>query len=422
MADVVTDSLAAMSLEDRCKACAKPTPLPALICFKCSEGKSSEGTSTYIKYCSVQCRTADQDEHAQHCKNQNVRKAIYRAGGLLKGAFHQMRLRAFDLKIASVEKKDGILYFKDDDYYGRDEFPFYNFPADTVKDQEDVQALLSYAFCNDAPVFLDALAKKALEGLASSIEQAVLQISAPCKVRRIFPSGDVVPDVDYHSVMGIDGYDGQSYIIDTTGAQHGQFKAVVPLRSYIEQNDARVRKMYYAGGPRVAMIKQIKATLEKPDSDPRGSIGLFKLATALNRTVQEWEDRNQTSIGKLLQSDKKTFTEGKKQLIHEIGVAMSIALKEIYEETDVKKTLDWLYDPAGQGAKDSGATTNDDGRMSCMVTNKVEGSGLYKMWVAQNRADLQAPNPHWWKTKLEPHLAAGGNIKLAWPSQGQAPA
>ncbi|EME82146.1 uncharacterized protein MYCFIDRAFT_197348 [Pseudocercospora fijiensis CIRAD86] len=422
MADSAAISLAAMSLDDECNACAKPTPLPVLICFKCSEGKSPEGESTYTKYCSIRCRTAHQGQHAQHCKNQNIRRAIYRAGELLQSALYQMRLLAFDLKIDSVEKKDDVLYFKDGEYKGGKEFPFYAFPGDVVKDPGDAKALLSYSFCNDAPVFLNFLAEKALKGLARSIEQAELQISAQCKVRRIYPNGNVAPDIDMHSVMGIDGCDGESYIIDITGAQYGQFKAVMPLGSYVEQNNARVRTMYYAGGSRVSVVKDIKMKLEDPSSDPRCQIGLFKVATALNTTLEEWEARWQTSIGQLLLTDKTVFAKGKEELLYELGNAVDSALEEIFEVTDMKTALGWLLEPAGQEVQDPGAATDEEGRMTCIVSNKVEGSRLYKMWVAQGRADLQVSRPEEWKTTHEPNLAAGGTIRLALPSQWQGPA
>lgn len=172
-----------------CRKLITEPPIP-IICPNCSEGRDIDGTPSTIRYCSALCLESDtknldqQQHHIDDCKARNIRKELYRAGDFLQKVFYIWTEIAFRYDVVRVERVEERIYLshrsgseEDEEEDGREEDatggggegPFYAFPFEICKGEDEMKALLSWMACNDAPQMVLELSRKVLGGEDTSL-------------------------------------------------------------------------------------------------------------------------------------------------------------------------------------------------------------------------------------------------------------
>ena len=147
-----------------CAGCDEEALLPALVCLECSEGVNVDGSDAFVSYCSMACRDAHRADHQIDCDKRNARKHIYRAGDLMQSAFYHSRDCNYAIKITRLEKKEGILYYRNAGYPAGNNL-FQTSPYKLTDDKEDAHALMSHLQCDQVLARFYKLSKKLLEGM-----------------------------------------------------------------------------------------------------------------------------------------------------------------------------------------------------------------------------------------------------------------
>ncbi|CZT20358.1 uncharacterized protein RCC_06217 [Ramularia collo-cygni] len=251
-----------------CSVCSREAPQPLLICFNCSEGTDSDGKISLTNYCGTRCRDGDDSNHAGICKLKNNRKALYRAGEILQAAFYIWREVAFDINIESVWKnEEGILCYREREYDSG--VTLYRFPDHLIPDSRDKVKILSFIACTDAQTHMFELSKRLLEGLVTNPCELTVTVDPEClTVHRYYDWGLDQETFDHEVievVLGGDSEASEGYVIDMAGAQHGQFKAVVPSRSYIPdcaERAVRRKGLQIVWAANVEMRKRMKVAMD----------------------------------------------------------------------------------------------------------------------------------------------------------------
>ncbi|WPB05920.1 uncharacterized protein RHO25_010575 [Cercospora beticola] len=338
----------------KCAACGKNPPRPTLICGDCREGLDLDGRQDRTPYCTTQCRQLDLTNHQKQCGRANRRKQIYRAGRLLQLTFYHFRDLSFDLKIDRVEEHDRRMVLYD--------------------------------------------------GISRTIEEVDLTIDTSiCALKRVAFDGKAIADISAHIVLSVETVDGDAFVFDISGAQFGQPCPVLPLQYFMDlYRKPEIKFVSKFGSAHSRNIPMMECILEDPEKDV-GALALqAHMARALNECVEPWEEKREMSFNELLNSPRPRFDKLAKDFFsvaYDSIVKGAKILEHFTEVVDVGQLIQML-DPVPLIPRPS----------TVLVTNNVEGSTMYQLWIAQHRARIQTQRgPVWWANH-EPELKNGGGI------------
>lgn len=403
-----------------CTACLKSSPLPALICFGCSEGRDVQGRVQHSIYCSTGCAARDAEGHRDVCEKRNIRKQLFRAGELLHAVLYTFRRRTFDLNIARIEKRSDVLYIHDGKYSNSQvHSPFFALSDKMVATQEDLQAILSFQICGDAVAWLSHMCSKLLESMsllnvmlmytnnfteiATTIEEAGVDLDERHqKVQRILENGTPVGFSRGHAVFGIECCDGESYIIDVSGAQYRQFRPVMTLDSYMTRMNPQIRRVWPSGyhlATRAEKLAQVPAGM-----GILGPVIQSLLIPSLNCAFDTWIDFQEKTIPEILSSPGRAFEESTKLLVSAVAAAIERGMEPMHDRVkNIKQAINSL--------KLSDEFEEKVTRpLNSTPSNRKQGSRLVQKSLEQQAEMIKAMNPGAWESVYAPVLAKGGTV------------
>lgn len=144
-------------------------------------------------------------------------------------------------------------------------------------------------------------------------------------------------DIDYrHEATMVSLDDGRTYVIDLSGAQYGQYKAVMPLAKY-KQEMVTVHLETWPFGRREKFLKEVR------DGNHRKALGKNfdmrvahcqnQVVPALNAAVKEWEAKSNKSVAAMLKGKQAVFEAEKDDLVKAVGADMR-SFVEFFEQTN----------------------------------------------------------------------------------------
>lgn len=407
--------------DTKCAACGKNPPRPTLICGDCREGLYLNGRKDPTPYCNTQCRQLDHTNHQNQCDRANRRKQIYRAGQLLQSTFYHFRDLSFDLKIDRVEEHDRRMVLYDGEYPKTRGFNLYSLPHPFTIGDKYGRAILSFQACTEASTHFYKLSEKLLTGvgdrsfcgeladlrvpgISRTIEEVDLTIDTSiCALKRVAFDGKAIADISAHIVLSVETVDGDAFVFDISGAQFGQPCPVLPLKYFMDlYRKPEIKFVSKFGSAYSRNIQMMECILEDPEKDV-GALALqAHMARALNECVEPWEEKREMSFNELLNSPQSRFDKLTKDFFsvaYDSIVKGAKILEHFTEVVDVGQLIQML-DPVPLIPRPS----------TVLVTNNVEGSAMYQLWIAQHKARIQAQRgPLWWAIH-EPELEHGGGI------------
>ncbi|CAK1365790.1 unnamed protein product [Cercospora beticola] len=388
----------------KCAACGKNPPRPTLICGDCREGLDLDGRQDRTPYCTTQCRQLDLTNHQKQCGRANRRKQIYRAGRLLQLTFYHFRDLSFDLKIDRVEEHDRRMVLYDGEYPKTRGFNLYSLPLPFTIGDKYGRAILSFQACTEASTHFYKLSEKLLTGMGDRYSTVDLTIDTSiCALKRVAFDGKAIADISAHIVLSVETVDGDAFVFDISGAQFGQPCPVLPLQYFMDlYRKPEIKFVSKFGSAHSRNIPMMECILEDPEKDV-GALALqAHMARALNECVEPWEEKREMSFNELLNSPRPRFDKLAKDFFsvaYDSIVKGAKILEHFTEVVDVGQLIQML-DPVPLIPRPS----------TVLVTNNVEGSTMYQLWIAQHRARIQTQRgPVWWANH-EPELKNGGGI------------
>lgn len=178
--------------------------------------------------------------------------------------YYAFREITFDLEPKQIKVVDGKLHFQYQNVKNRadidiDKWPLFPFPKCAVSTVEDKKALLVWRTCQDAIAFMHELLQRVLEGkkvfsaectsVLTSFVVGVVNNHPTCS-----PSEEVYVVKDQHKyivchfsadsveetrtehwVVLVALENEEHYVIDLSGAQYRQYRAVMPHKEYAEK-------------------------------------------------------------------------------------------------------------------------------------------------------------------------------------------
>ncbi|KAF2208329.1 hypothetical protein CERZMDRAFT_118785 [Cercospora zeae-maydis SCOH1-5] len=336
-----------------CSRCSVAVPAARFVtCEHCKEGRDIDGTRSTVQYCSHRCRQSD-TTHPTECDARNIRKRLYRAGSILQSLFFTWRRISFHRQIDQVENISGTLYVsrlarteQEKKAAGIVPGPFTIFPSAIAGDDQQQKVLLSWMGCNDATQMSYQLVRNMLGG-----NYKVVDKNASYNV--------------LHEVLAIDATDGNSYIIDLSGAQIGLSRPILPLEEYLRQVNARIIHVYKHERCLARTDYLLKKGLGNAQLD-RIAATLFHMYEELNDCVAETE-KTKESLAEVLLSKEKDYrrnrsyyedlmklTIQKTFIVRECGRHPTIIASSTTLDPDLKKffialPIDFSQRDAGSG-------------------------------------------------------------------------
>ncbi|KAK4501679.1 hypothetical protein PRZ48_007488 [Zasmidium cellare] len=363
-----------MASDELCSVCDKPAPRPVLICTQCGEGVDVNGAPTATAYCEVSCRTKDIENHQKACKDANIRKQLYRAGDLLQAIFCKFREASFDQDIKQSTKSDGVLHIEES--FPQGDGRLFRFPHLLVEDPEDVAALLTFSACIHSCAYMYELSQMLLQDITTTIEELQISPSTPYLVDRAFnirlpASFDCSPGD--HNVLALEATDGNTYILDLSGAQFGQPRPVIPFNEYKLRYMNQITQIhehgYYDG-----VLEAAREGERNPYMcDVSLALIQHKVRKCLLESVEEWQKEN-VSLKGLIRGDRKTYGTGKTALLGKVFDDMRDCVKE------------WEDGGRKLNRKERKHLFPNLSQPRCTVEPKGKGSRAYKMWVAGSKS------------------------------------
>ncbi|CAI7570759.1 unnamed protein product [Penicillium viridicatum] len=227
------------------------TPNPSVECAKCgAEAKTlclgcshapeyQSGDSRVVFYCSRECQILDWPNHQDYCKNMQQRKILLRAAQILKAAMLAYRETVYDVDLTKIEYRDGVLYLHQNQRSVSSPSKRGSFPNHMTDNIEHKEAALVKSQSTAAMALLGPLTRKLLRDVPLKIETMVINIGRPRVPTRLVPGPDLHGGP--HTVLKIGRVESnETWIIDTTGCQHGFQEVLVPFAKYFHDNECRI--------------------------------------------------------------------------------------------------------------------------------------------------------------------------------------
>lgn len=180
-----------------------------------------------------------------------------------------------------------------------------------------------------------------------------------------------------HEVLAVDANDGNSYIIDLSGAQVGLKTPIVPLDNYIKMFGTRIVDIYRHDRVLCELHLQLMRGFGSPSAMQRKATQYYMYGE-LNRVVESCEQSMRTTLEELMQEDQNYYAAGKEYLEQQIRSALRKAFAEREKEGHPPLSLatEYLDLSLGEGVEPLELNLRDDG----------VGSGIYRQWVKQEKA------------------------------------
>ncbi|KAK3691780.1 hypothetical protein LTR37_018438 [Vermiconidia calcicola] len=291
----------------KCCVCTKET---SQRCGKCSEGVDADGNESPTYYCSNECQKSDFGQHKTVCRYANARKQMYRGAALLQNVFYMFCRTMFVYSITDVEHKHDELHIHVP-FFASAPGPLYAFPDNLVRTDDDRKAILTYGSCRNAVGYMHELAKHSFKGIAVCTKEWGVWIREERrKVVRRMADGSEDRRNYRHCVLLVTLVDGQEYVIDIAGAQHGQYNGVMPVSNYLADYASQVVAVNEFG----AETTWFKELLEGQHNHtlPKAfdfNLPLMNVAVTLemNGAVRRWVAEHHMSIAAMLNEKRLTF-------------------------------------------------------------------------------------------------------------------
>ncbi|KAJ7094921.1 hypothetical protein C8R44DRAFT_645100 [Mycena epipterygia] len=214
----------------QCASCRIPA---SLRCAGCRDAPEYEpGDAINIAYCSAECQSSDWEVHKSRCATLRKRRKLFRAATILKAALLTYREAFFDIPLAKIELRNGVLYLY---RHPSSDISPRPFPRDLTANVAHKEAALTHYQCTLALALLGPLARKLLAGVASSTENIDLRIGKPLVPTKLV---ELVPGADFgeapHTVLKICLRSSrETWIVDTAGCQYGFRDVLNPFDRYL---------------------------------------------------------------------------------------------------------------------------------------------------------------------------------------------
>ncbi|KAJ7468981.1 hypothetical protein FB451DRAFT_1255425 [Mycena latifolia] len=214
----------------QCASCRIPASLQ---CAGCRDAPEYEpGDAINIVYCSAECQSRDWKVHKSRCAILRKRRKLLHAATILKAALLTYREAFFDIPLAKIELRNGVLYLHRHPHSDISHRPF---PQDLTANVAHKEAALTHNQCTLALALLGPLARKLLAGVASSIENLDLRIGKPLVPTKLV---ELVPGADFggapHTVLKVCLRSSrETWIVDTAGCQYGFRDVLNPFDRYL---------------------------------------------------------------------------------------------------------------------------------------------------------------------------------------------
>ncbi|SMY26849.1 unnamed protein product [Zymoseptoria tritici ST99CH_1A5] len=310
-----------------CAECKKPAQIE---CMECSEGVDMHGNLSPVGYCSVDCQAEHNFEHFYVCKEKNDRKAIYRAGDILREALlesiESTRVSR-GIALPRVEQRDGKVHlYTDERKVSRTKSSESSMDND-ARLLEELAITFRKSGC--AMTMMADLSQKLLQGVTTSLQELLVEFPAAHSLvvlhQDVFNEDEQVG----HQVLVAKGTDGVEYIIDLTGEEFGGWRPVMPYEVYKNRHPhtSSVRRPHgnQLKLQQKALADGLKAVEEEVTYDPQIQQAIFEwesmeaAATAqLKAIVCKWEIDNNTTVGKLVQQSEREYQAGEASLLARI--------------------------------------------------------------------------------------------------------
>ncbi|PIA91876.1 hypothetical protein CB0940_09740 [Cercospora beticola] len=365
-----------------CTTCGASVPAARFItCQQCKEGREVDGTQSTITYCSHQCLVCDYT-HPSQCLARNIRKRLYRAGSILQPVFYAWRRASWHRAFDQVENIDGTLYISRFSKSVRKEKkiavypgPFTMFPREIAGDEQQQKVILSYMGCNDATQMSYQLVKSMLGDITTSIECVYLWL--PKGSYKVVDRS--LPVSVLHEVLAIDATDGNSYIIDLSGAQIGLSSPIIPLDQYMERLNPRIVHIYKHERCLARADYMLKKGLGNAQLD-RIAAMLFHMSEELNCFVTEIEPKFKETLSDVLQSKEEDYSRKRR----DYEDMMTLCLKNTFTIRMIDKHPTII----------AGSPTLDPHLKKFMLplskdySRRELGSGIYKRYLDQELPEM----------------------------------
>ncbi|MCJ1398892.1 hypothetical protein MMC11_002093 [Xylographa trunciseda] len=304
-----------------CTRCEKPA---STVCAGCKSSPSYAVTPELVSvtYCTKDCQVADWPVHKLLCKASSTRRSLFRAASTIQDAFLIYREVVFDKLFTKVEEKNGLLLLTEG-LYAQDDI-FVPFPETLAKTKLDRQAILTHLTCTDALGWMHNFI-----GISAQLEEyAVKGKNYRRSTVVVSPRGpDFNDSRDYeHDLLKITLPDGQAYALDTTSAQYGYYKPIVPWDDFFRWRVEYVLTIRPFGACRLVFQQELDKNVrakEKIHGNPLAvglDTGIFYLnnefSMRLDRSSDEWLKREGLKdFSTVLKLTQETFEEKKKDLL-----------------------------------------------------------------------------------------------------------
>ena len=169
-----------------------------------------------------------------------------------------------------------------------------------------------------------------------------------------------------HEVVAVDANDGNSYIVDLTGAQLGFTSTIVPLEEYMRKCGARVIDIYKHENVLIEMDRMM-SSFKNPANHTIYATQRHMYRT-LNRVVDDSERTMGQTLSELMQKDQNTYAAWKRYLEQDIKFALrkTFAKRQREGHPRISSASEWFTDDLPE---EEWAPMGD--------------TGIYRQWVKQ---------------------------------------
>ncbi|PYH92236.1 hypothetical protein BO71DRAFT_457863 [Aspergillus ellipticus CBS 707.79] len=337
-----------------CSRCANPTNKKCSGC--CNAPTYDEDSCNDTFYCSSACQTADWGQHKQTCKALQDRKSLHRAASLLQQTMFRIRHHASPTKSQSVRINGSQIYFQGDPAVdmpnGLHLAPFL-LPLDT--DRDVFNAILVFNGCMEAMAYLSSLTKNLLHRICSTIEEVYITIINPdLQIPRTFEDGQVLHVKKHgHNVYRATLKNGETWVIDPTGAQYWFKNPLRPWHSFEKQNLSEINDTYFLGHirseyfPRIPEVPVPAMLAQKAEK--------LELAAKMDSFTPSL-----VQFGSLLKGSNADFEEKERRFLQELEIHINKSLDELSAPGEIVRRnrevrlrrVQLLMDPSQQCQKE----------------------------------------------------------------------
>ncbi|KAJ7195880.1 hypothetical protein C8J57DRAFT_1421289 [Mycena rebaudengoi] len=189
----------------KCANCGVPA---SLRCAGCMDAPD-------ISYCNTKCQKGHWRNHKARCSNLRKRRKLFRAATILKAALLTYREAFFDIPLAKIELRNGVLYL-------------HRHPSKDISPRPFPPHLTTNVAHKEA-----ALTHNHFSTVSCSIESLDLRIGKPVVPTELV---EVVAGPNFggapHTVLKVH-LSGETWLVDAAGCQYGFRDVLLPFDRYL---------------------------------------------------------------------------------------------------------------------------------------------------------------------------------------------